>query len=152
MLSKATWWKLRKKFKQSIPGTVTASYLATSLAIQEDSARANVLPYLAQLGIIDGEGKTLKRARQWRDDAQYPDVCKEMLKEIYPQELLDAVPNPSEDREGASRWFAINTGNGEAAVYKMVIVYMLLIDADAREEAAKRPKKEVSIESRIIQS
>jgi hypothetical protein len=31
MLPIAHWWTLRKKFKQSIPGVVTASYLATVL-------------------------------------------------------------------------------------------------------------------------
>ncbi len=32
MLPIAHWWALRKKFKQSIPGVVTDSYLATVLA------------------------------------------------------------------------------------------------------------------------
>jgi hypothetical protein len=36
------WWTLRKKFKQSIPGVVTDSYLATVLNMQVNSARANV--------------------------------------------------------------------------------------------------------------
>jgi hypothetical protein len=46
-------WALRKKFKQSIPGVVTDSYLATVLEMGANSARANVLPFLKTLGIID---------------------------------------------------------------------------------------------------
>ncbi len=97
MIPLKTWWELRKKFIQSIPGVVTAGYLAASLDMKEVSARANVLPYLVQLGIVDDEGRTVDRARQWRDDTQYPDVCREMREDVYPRELLDAVPNPSEN-------------------------------------------------------
>jgi hypothetical protein len=137
MLPVSHWWQLRKNFKRSIPGTVTASYLAASLNMKEVSARTNVLPYLEQLGIIDNEGKTLDRARQWRDDAQYADVCKEMREEVYPQELRDAVPDPTEDRAAATRWFANHTGKGEAAVNRMVATYSLLMEADASKEQDK---------------
>lgn len=144
MLSKKVWWQLRKKFKQSIPGTVTTSYLVALLDMKENSARNNVLPYLEQLGIIDNEGKTLHRARQWRDDAQYPDVCKEIREKIYPKDLLDAAPNPSEDKDAASRWFANNTGTGQTAVSKMVGVYSLLMDADVNTESTAHAKTETS--------
>ncbi len=142
MIPQKAWWDLRKKFIQSIPGVVTTGYLAASLDMKETSARANVLPYLEQLGIIDDEGRTLDRARQWRDDAQYPDVCRQMREEVYPQELLDAVPNPSEDRDAASRWFANHTGKGQAAVHKMVGVYSLLMDSDVSGKHVSRSKTE----------
>lgn len=142
MIPRKAWWDLRKKFIQSIPGVVTTGYLAASLDMKETSARANVLPYLEQLGIIDDEGKTLDRARQWRDDAQYPDVCRQMREEVYPRELLDAVPSPSEDRDAASRWFANHTGKGQAAVHKMVGVYSLLMDGDVSGRHVSRSKAE----------
>lgn len=44
MLPIASWWELRKKFKLSIPGVVTANYLATVLGGKVESARINVLP------------------------------------------------------------------------------------------------------------
>ena len=43
-LPKKHWRTLREKFKQSIPGTVTARYLAAVLNMEENFARANVLP------------------------------------------------------------------------------------------------------------
>jgi len=46
MLSPTHWWALRKKFRQSIPGVVTDSYLATVLSMAAISARANILPFL----------------------------------------------------------------------------------------------------------
>jgi hypothetical protein len=84
------WWALRKKFKQSIPGTVTDNYLATSLNMEIKSARANILPYLQQMGIVDPDGKTLDRAKRWRDDMEYSNVCAEILSDCYPSELRDA--------------------------------------------------------------
>ena len=130
MLPVSHWWGLRKRFKQSIPGTVTASYLAAALDMKERSARGNILPYLQQLGIIDDEGKTLERARQWRDDAQYASVCKQMREDVYPDDLLDAVPDPDADRDAAGRWFANNTGAGVVAVRRMTSLYTVLVKGD----------------------
>ncbi len=135
------WWGLRKKFKQSIPGVVTDTYLATVLDMKVDSARANVLPFLRQLGIIDDEGKTGERAKLWRDDERYPDVCKEILQEVYPQELLEAVPDPDQDRARAERWFANHTGSGEAAAGRMASLYSVLVQADASKAPEDRVRK-----------
>jgi hypothetical protein len=134
------WWALRKKFKQSIPGVVTDGYLATVLDMGANSARANVLPFLKVLGIIDDEGKTGDRAKQWRDDMRYPSVCKEILKEVYPQELLDAVTRATE-RDQAETWFAHNTGTGEAAARRMAALYCVLLEADASKEPDEKSER-----------
>jgi hypothetical protein len=148
MLPISHWWALRKKFKQSIPGVVTDGYLATVLTMEANSARANVLPYLKTLGIIDEEGKTGERAKLWRDDARYATVCKEILKETYPQELLDAVTDPTQ-REKAENWFAHKTGAGSAAVGRMAVLYCLLLEADASkqpDEKSERTRTEKKVE------
>ena len=144
MLPIAHWWTLRKKFKQSIPGVVTDRYLATVLAMGVNSARANVLPFLKALGIIDDEGKTLERARLWRDDGHYGDVCKAMLKEVYPEELLEAVPNPRAERAEAQRWFASQTGAGKGAVGRMTALYALLAEADASKQQEQDKKADAA--------
>lgn len=138
MLPIAHWWALRKKFKQSIPGVVTDSYLATVLEMGANSARANVLPFLKTLAIIDEEGKTGERAKQWRDDGHYGAVCKEILKEVYPKELVEAVPDPGQNRALAERWFANKTGAGAAAVKRMAALYEVIVEADA----SKQPEQE----------
>lgn len=131
MLPVAHWWALRRRFKQSIPGVVTDGYIATVLNMEARSARANVLPFLRVLGIIDEEGKPQERAKLWRDDDRYQDVCKSILQEVYPKELLDAVPDPRSDRSSAERWFAASTGAGQAAVNRMTALYTVLAEADA---------------------
>ena len=135
MLPAKHWWALRNRFKQSIPGTVTDNYLASVLNMEVKSARANVLPYLESMGIIDNDGKTLDRAKQWRDDAQYADVCKNVVTEVYPTDLLEAVPGPAVDRGAATRWFANHTGAGSSAVTRMVGTYMYLAHGDLSAEA-----------------
>jgi hypothetical protein len=141
MLPIGHWWSLRKKFKQSLPGVVTDNYLATVLDMKVDSARANVLPFLRQLGIIDEEGKTGERAKLWRDDEHYPEVCKAILDEVYPGELLDAVPDPNQDRSKAERWFANHTGSGEGAAARMAALYSVLVQADTSKAPDERTRK-----------
>lgn len=136
MLPGAHWWALREKFKQSIPGVVTDGYLAATLNMQPKSARANVLPYLEDIGLIDNDGKTQELAKAWRDDHKYADVCKQMRELIYPDDLLAAAPNPAQDRKPAERWFANNTGAGTSAVRRMGQFYAILVEADV---AKKKP-------------
>lgn len=144
MLPIAHWWALRKKFKQSIPGVVTDGYLATVLQMQAQSARANVLPYLKDLKIIEDDGKTGDRAKQWRDDARYPAVCKEILVEVYPEELRDAVADTTQ-RTQAESWFANETGTGKSAAGRMAQLYMVLLEGDPAKQVAsdkaEKPKK-----------
>jgi hypothetical protein len=139
MLPIGHWWALRKRFRQSIPGVVTDNYVATVLNMTVTSARANVLPYLKTLGIIDEEGKTLPRAKLWRDDEHYSTVCKAALDEIYPKDLLEAVPNPV-DRTQAERWFGNHTGLGAVAARRMAALYAVLMEADASKETEDKAK------------
>lgn len=87
------------------------------------------------MGIIDAEGKTGERAKLWRDDIDYPKVCDEIRKEIYPQELLDIPCVTEEDRESIKRWFARKTGTGESTVGKISAFYFLLCDKDPSKES-----------------
>jgi len=134
MLPVAHWWSLRRKFTQSIPGVVTDGYLATVLDMEANSARANVLPFLKALGIIDEEGRPKERAKLWRDDVHYQDVCRAILSEVYPKELVDAAPNPRTDRDAARRWFANHTGAGSADCNRMAALYIVLTEAEPSGE------------------
>lgn len=147
MLSVSNWWNIRKKFKQTIPGTVTASYLSSVLNMQERSATNNIMPYLRQIGIIDAEGKTGERAKLWRDDIDYPKVCDEIRQEIYPQELLDIPYATDEDRESIKRWFARTTGTGESTVAKITAFYFLLCDKDPAKEPTTKQGNSAKIKS-----
>jgi hypothetical protein len=137
------WWTLRKRFQQSIPTSVTPRLLAAVLEMQEKSAKANIIPSLIMMGIIDQEGKPTQTATSWRDDLKYPEVCREIRDEVYPQELLDAAPGPEVDRKAVERWFAAKTGLGQAAAERFAVVYRLLTSATlpGKPETSPRPAK-----------
>lgn len=133
------WWTLRKRFQQSIPSAVTPGFLATALDMKEQSAKANIIPSLIMMGIIDQEGKPTERAVKWRDDVEYSEVCREMRTELYPQELLDAMSGPSIDRPAVERWFATKTRVGETAAKRFAVVYELLATAAVPEKQETPP-------------
>lgn len=137
------WWGLRNKFIQSIPPNVTQGYLSAALGMSEDSAKANILPALRAMKIIDQDGKPLEKAKRWRDDEQYSSVCEEIRQEIYPPELIHALPPPSPSREAVERWIANRTGAGKHAAGKMASLYLLLCEADpkAGQEVTPTPAK-----------
>lgn len=150
------WWDLRKQFRRSIPGNVTDSYLATVLSINTTTASKAVLPVFKLLGIINQDGTTGDRATAWRDDEQYPQVCEAIVKELYPDELLDAFPEPSEDdRHSIEQWFARKARVGEQAAKRMAKFFLMLSEADAtraieeKKVAPKREKARVKREPRV---
>jgi hypothetical protein len=138
MLASSCWWALRKRFQQSISPSVTDSYLSSILNIQRASAKTNIIPYLIQMGIIDNEGKTLERANLWRNDDLYPQVCNDILNEIYPDEILH-IASGEIDRRAITNWFSTKTGAGSSAVAKMVSLFLLLVKADPSEQSEKKP-------------
>ena len=115
---------------QTIPKQVTPAYLVTVLKGKEQSVKTNVLRGLQTVGLVDEEGLTTNRATLWRDDSTYPEVCRQILNELYPAELQDAVPDPATDREAAKTWFKVTTSCGETAARQMTALYALLVEAD----------------------
>lgn len=127
------WWKLREQFQRTVPGTVTKSYLATVLRV-EDKTAANIMGPLRTLGLINEEGKPTPRANKWRFDEDYAEVCRAMVEDVYPEELRHAVPDPSSDRDAAERWFMRNAGVGKGGARQMAAVYSLLVTADPKQK------------------
>lgn len=126
-----SWVELRRRFAQSMPTSkVTDTYLSTVLGVGIPTAR-NILPSLKRMGILDQDGVPRDRAKAWRDDEQYPQVCEAIRKETYLPELLDAFPSPSEnERDAIERWFGVRTGAGSTAVRKMTTFYLMLSEAE----------------------
>jgi len=143
-ISEGNWWKLRELFKKSIPGSVNPKYLAISLEMTELSARTNIMPALQQLGIIDDQGKPTERANHWRIDEKYPEVCAEIVSEIYPQELLDTCPGPNPDKQKVQKWFTTTRALGESAAQKLTSTFILLVSAEIKSDTGKSLKKKVT--------
>lgn len=149
MLPGAHWWALREKFKQSIPGVVTDSYLAAALNMQAKSARGNVLPYLRDIGLIGDDNKTQELAKAWRDDSQYASVCKQIRERIYPDDLRSAASDPSKDRSVIERWFANHTGAGVSAIRRMTQFYLILLEGDVEKKPQDRSTKTDEVKKKM---
>lgn len=151
------WWDLRRQFRRSLPSSITDTYLGSVLTLKSSSAKGVAIPHFKLLGIMNQDGTINDgRARAWRDDDQYPQVCQAIVKELYPQELLDAFPEPSEgDRRSIEQWFARKIGVGDKASKAMTTFYLMLSEADpskavepAKPKAEKpkvKPKPELKV-------
>jgi len=149
MLPVKHWWALRDRFKASIPGVVSPTYIATVLNMKEESARANVIFPLKMLGLIDEENRTNQDlAIAWRDDKRYEEVCQKILQRVYPAELIEAVPNPASNRDAAERWFANSTGSGSGGVKKMAALYIVLAQPDLSSRSERTPRTSQTRESK----
>ncbi len=139
------WWTLRKRFKERIadivPGIVTDKYLAGVLNSRELTVKTTVTPCLRAVGLLDSENRTTARMERWLSDEKYPGVCREILADVYPGELLAAAPDPAADRLAAEQWFMSHTGSGPVAARKMTAFFSLLVDADlSKSHGGGRPQ------------
>lgn len=134
------WWQLRKRFKQSMPPSISINYLASLLEISERAAM-NIMPHFKTVKLIDEDGKTNDRTNSWRDDEEYSKVCNQIKNETYSEELLSLAPDPVEGFDSSIRWFMRETGVGEAAAKQMARFYQIVAKADPSEgeEVLKAP-------------
>jgi hypothetical protein len=141
----SNWINLRKQFIRSIPGTVTTTYLASVIGITEASARANIIPSLRMINLIDENGNTNQElARKFRDDSLYSEFCQEVISKNYPQEVRDVFPDKNIDREKVKSWFMNYSGVGSSAAQRIVAFYILLLEADPNFEVSLTTKKPTS--------
>jgi len=101
------------------------------------SAKSNVVGPLRTVGLIDQESRPTELVNRWRDDEQYPQVCREIVERIYPEGLRDAFYGTDIERGSLERWFLRETGFGEGAARQMAAFYLLLNDANPSSETAK---------------
>lgn len=147
------WNKLRIQFKKSIPGTISSNYLATILDMTEISAKANILPSLKQIGLIDNDGKTNQEyAKRFRDDELYPKFCEEIIQKIYPQGLRDAFPDKEVNRDKIKKWFMNHTNVGDSAAGRIVAFYITLAQADPNPVALTNSVKPREVKSSAVKA
>lgn len=143
-INEAVWWKLRKSFRDRLPGVVDLGYLRGVLGYNESSART-LIPHLKRVGLIDDDGKPTERANRWRNDQQYSSVCQEIVESVYPQGLRDAFHDPSSQRDAVADWIAHVTRSGADTAQGFAKFYLMLLQADSTaaessSAAGKMPK------------
>lgn len=143
MLAESNWWALRQQFKKTIPATVTVNYLKSLLGLTSDQSARNILSPLKQMKIIDESGKPLQRANDWRNDEKYSQVCKEIVLEIYPVELIDLFPENDVDILKAKNWFMDTCTIGDSAASKTVAMFSLLKSGQIKDTMDRSAIKKV---------
>lgn len=140
------WWGIRKKLKSTMPKSITKSFVAASMDIQESSAEANVIRPMKQMGLLDENGGPTRLANEWRNDGTYAAACKKIRESTYPQELLDLAPDLDTDKTTVQNWIASHLMVGDEAARQSMTVYMLLLEADPskQNEASTGSKKTTS--------
>ena len=150
MLPSKAWWALRKQFIKALPKEVTSNYFSVALDMTEQSAKANVIPYLHTVGLIDDENKPTELAVAWRTNEKYKEVCQLIKSKVYDQELLDLFPSIVEDRAPIEQWFATKTRLGESASKRMASFYELLTKAEPSEGDEIPKKKPTTPKVKVI--
>lgn len=142
-IGESNWWNLRELFKNKVPVAVTASYLSTALSMKEKSAKVNIINPFKKIDLIDDNGSPTDLAYDWRDDKKYSEVCKILIKRIYPQELQDLFSSAEIDQEQLTSWFMNYCRCGTPAAKMYGAFYRLLLRADPTE-AGKKQNSQIS--------
>lgn len=121
----SNWWAIREQFKKTLPITVTATYLQSLLHLNSVKSAQNLIAPLRQFGLIDQENRPTLRANQWRLDSSYEVACREIVDEVYSQELRDLFVDPAVDIVSLREWF-MTKGLGQTAASMAAATYALL--------------------------
>ena len=135
MFSERSWWIIRDRFIASIPTVVSTNYVKSLLTLSSDaSANNNIIGPMKRLGLLTDDGKPTDLAKDWRIDDKYSATCAKIVKNTYPQELLDLFPETTVDRNIAKNWF-MNHGVGNKTADQMVALFSLLKSGKIKDKS-----------------
>lgn len=134
-LSRKLWWGVRARFMKSLPSTVTPALISSISDMSDSSARSNVLAPLRMMGLVEDDGSPTDIAKKWRLDEDYAEACSLIRTRVYPTELIEAYPNPTEDQKPKiASWFMKNASVGDAAAKMYADNYILISEADPTKQ------------------
>ncbi|HRI04882.1 MAG TPA: DUF5343 domain-containing protein [Pyrinomonadaceae bacterium] len=140
-ITRKIWWLLRARLKQTVPTSITPTYISSVSEMTDASAKGNVIAPLREMLLIDENSKPTDLMERWRHDDEYASVCTEIRGKVYPHELIEAFPSPTADQEDRIKaWFSKNAKVGDAAARMYTTTYVLLSEADPSKTEESRPK------------
>lgn len=146
MLSGRVWCGLRNAFRKNIPSFVTTEYLVNELRLpSSDGVRSNILAPLTQIGLIDHYGRPTERAIAWIDKNKYGQVCREIIDEIYPDELKRMMSNGAGKRDIIS-WIELNNDVKESSATKVAYTLFMLYDT-SKGRIKRLPRENIEIKN-----
>lgn len=144
-VSAKSWNVLRARVATAPSTKLTPTFVASILGMANPaSARDNIVGPLRRLGLVEEDGGLTARGAKWRIDAQYDQACKEILDEIYPDDLKSLVgPDGSMRKSEITSWFS-HQGLGESNARQMAATFMIIAEKKLPEPGDVEPKKKPS--------
>ncbi len=131
---------LRGQLKKTIPTSISSNYLASTLNMTEEGAKVNIIPGLKLMKLIDNDNKVnTELAKKLRDDDHFKEFCQTVLKDCYPQDLLETFPELPEDKGKIKRWFMNHSGVGDSAAKKFTSMFALLLEGNPNKTSDLKP-------------
>lgn len=142
------WIALRARAAAAPSTKFTPEVVAALMGMSSPrSARDNTVSPMRRLGLINEEGALTPRGNKWRIDESYEEACREILEEVYPEELgalVDDDGNP--DLPKVKTWFD-HQGFGESNARQLASTYVTVASKQVPEPPAadtERPTRKAS--------
>lgn len=133
------WWGVRAILNRKPTAVLNEQFLAIELNVQEAAAKQYVAE-LISVGILDEEKKATPLALEWRIDSSYQNAVEKLVKNVYPQALLDLAPHDEGDRQKATSFF-MKQGLGQGAAGNKAATYFLIGAGSPNESPARNALK-----------
>lgn len=130
------WWGVRGILSRKPNAVLNEQFLAIELSVQEAAAKQYVAE-LISVGILNDEKKATPLALEWRMDSSYQNAVEKLVKNIYPQALLDLAPHDEGDRQKATSFF-MQQGLGQGAAGNKAATYFLIGAGSPNESPARK--------------
>ena len=129
------WWGVRSILERSPKMTINERTLGVELNVQEVAARQYVAE-LRKVGILNEDNKATPVAEKWRHEETYGEAIDEILRNVYPEELIEIAPRGFADRQKVVTWFT-REGLGSGTAGNKAATY-LLISSETPNESPSR--------------
>ena len=129
------WWGVRSTLQRSPNATINERLLGVELKVQEAAARQYVAE-LRRVGILNDENKATPLAQKWRNDETYAEAVEAILRNAYPEGLIEVAPPGAADRQKIISWFTLE-GLGTGTAGNKAATYLLLSSASPNEPPAR---------------
>lgn len=141
MTAKA-WSTLRARAASAPTTKFTPSVVAPLLGLSSPrSARDNTVTPLRKLGLLEEDGSLTDRGNKWRIDSSFDEACREILDDVYPEELASLVGDDGTlDLDKVKTWFD-HKGFGDSNARQMATTYVMIANRQIPDAINAEPKK-----------
>jgi hypothetical protein len=105
------------------------------------SAGDNVVSPMRRLGLIDEDGALTARGNKWRLDTSYGEACREIVTDVYPDELSHLTDEDGKpDAQKVRTWFD-HKGFGDSNARQMAATYVMIAGQEVPSAVGSEPRQ-----------